>query len=173
MSDVLQIRIHHKLMDSCSSSASFACTAVPIHLTRGFARCYTILVRNRERELFCVSCDMFLREEPPADKEDPDLPSSAHPQALEPQQQHTSTAAMLPSQTGAVLPSSSGLQGPEISILDRQHEVAQQLSLSLLDKMLDISKEVTAARNTQECEQQLAILRSCINTYQSVAEELM
>lgn len=80
---------------------------------------------------------------------------------------------MLPSQIGAVLPSSSGLQGPEISILDRQHEVAQQLSLSLLDKMLDISKEVTAARNTQECEQQLAVLRSCINTYQSVAEELM
>ena len=26
-------------------------------------RCSTILVRNRDRELFCVSCDMFLRPE--------------------------------------------------------------------------------------------------------------
>lgn len=29
-------------------------------------RCSTILVRNRERELFCVSCDMFVRLQPEA-----------------------------------------------------------------------------------------------------------
>ena len=116
---------------------------------------------------------MFLREEPPPDKDDPDLPASNEPQAVASQQQHTSTAGVLPTQAGAVLPSSSGFQGPEISILDRQQEVAQQLSLGLLDKMLDISKKVTAARNVEECEQQLALLRSCINTYQNVAEELM
>ncbi len=28
-----------------------------------YCRCSTILVRNRDRELFCVSCDMFLRPE--------------------------------------------------------------------------------------------------------------
>ena len=45
-------------------------------------RCSTILVRNRDRELFCVSCDMFLRPEQQAPT--PALPSPA--QLDQPQQ---------------------------------------------------------------------------------------
>ncbi len=110
-------------------------------------------------EHFCVSCDMFVREEPPPEKDDS---PSGQAQAVESQRQNIPTPAVQPSSAD-----------PSCSILDRQHAVAQELSFSLLDKMLNISKDVATARTAAECEQQLALLRSCISTYQSVAEELM
>ncbi|BDA42611.1 hypothetical protein COCOBI_03-5040 [Coccomyxa sp. Obi] len=129
-------------------------------------RCLTILVRNRERELFCVSCDMFLREEPPAEREDSLPSSSAHPQTLETEQQHTEAAGTQPPQTG-------GGAAAQPSILDKQHDVAQVLRERLLDKMLDISKDLATASNAADCEQQLALLRSCCRTYHTVGEELV
>ncbi|CAL8467734.1 g7272 [Coccomyxa elongata] len=129
-------------------------------------RCFTILVRNRERELFCVSCDMFLREEPPAEREDSPPSSSAHPQTLETNQQPTEAAGMQPPQIG-------GRTAAQPGIMDKQRDVAQVLRERLLDKMLDISKDLATASNAADCEQHLALLRSCCSTYHTVQAELV
>ncbi len=122
-------------------------------------------MRNRERELFCVSCDMFLREEPPTERED-SPPSSAHPQTLEMSEQHTEAAGIQPPQTG-------GRTAAQPGIMDKQHNVAQVLRERLLDKMLDISKDLATASNAADCEQHLALLRSCCSTYHTVQAELV
>lgn len=108
---------------------------------------------------------MFLREEPPVEKEDSPPSSSAHLQTLETEQQHTEAEGIQPAQTG-------GRAAAQPGILGKQHDVAQVLRERLLDKMLDISKDLPAS-NAADCEQQLALLRSCCRTYHTIGEELV
>ena len=107
---------------------------------------------------------MFLREEPPAEEENTPPSSSTHPQTLT-DQQRTEAAGMQPPQT-------KGGEAAQPGILDKQHEIAQVLRERLLDKMLDISKSLATVSN-DDCEQQLALLRSCCHTYHTVGEELV
>lgn len=106
---------------------------------------------------------MFLREEPPPERDDSHPSSSGPLQTFD--EQHAEASAVQPSQTDII-------ETVPASLLSKQHETAQAMSHHLLDTLLDISKDVAAQSNAEQREQLLALLRSCINTYHA-AQGLM
>ena len=135
-------------------------------------RCSTILVRNRDRELYCVGCEAFVRTAPeptalPA-AEDPTAATMDHAQrhpAAEPIDQAQPQQQQLQQERQRGM-----LQGQDLQ--QRQEKVAAQVCNTLLDKVLELEQRISQVHG-EGCEHLLSQLRSTLKTYQLLQDSFM
>lgn len=131
-------------------------------------RCSTILVRNRDRELYCVACQLFVRSAPadaaPAAQEvAQDIPVPAEPAAgpsIQQQQQQPQP------QTPQQMHTQARPLG-DAALAQRQGDVKQQLCHTLLDKAAQINERL-ASVNCAACVELLHSLMTVCDAYAKV-----
>lgn len=126
-------------------------------------RCCTILVRNRDRELYCVACQLFVRAAPPSaahaaeEEEVQEVPAepTAHrsfqQQQPPPQQAHTQQAQRV----------------GDAALAERQEGVKRQLCHTLLDKAAQINERLASAVS-MPCNDLLHSLMTVCDAYAKV-----